>query len=975
MQLRAYTVEQAVEGIIPWLEGTGRTAYKAIYFDGWDGLAASSVLRSIAEDPPPSVKKKFDKILRIDCSRWKSPRALQRAIAHELKLPQSIMAAFDREDEDDDFSGVEEGSRAEIGEIRMETYQTIRDLTCLVIFHNGSDSTVNWPNFGFPQFDWFDPCTVLWTFRGRLRLNPEIKQKVDSSHLYIYQPIYWMFDHDTAQLIFNEATEVAKYMQHKQSIIPGIAAKCIEYLLWLSEKGGSTMEYNWATHASNYWVCDGIIEEGQPDESWEVSAALHQQIRLDDYSSLTVNFPDDHPHAESWKSAIYKSDITEKLSPKLTSFFLAVEKSIPLPPHMFQQSGRLRVLKLFGCSFSFYSPPFRSCRSLRFLGLDSCTDQRQEEEGNKGRPTMEFFQSLWVLDISHMDWELDLSQDTLQQMARNIREIHLKKGRVWRSNLAWRQLQNLGKVRVIKLLDLSGSNAIEVLPTLCGATGLRNLVLDGCTELVHVGPGLPPSLESFSFDAGAGENGSDGAKISCITLAGCAKLVDFRLLGYLPNLVELDLSGTAVKFLDLKRVRQVENLQRVCLMGCKQLHAIFWPENGMQQLRLLCIDITDIRFFQSLVEESVDEFAWGTTGPLKLNIYLPCTSMEDDGKNSKKDRLGRTAGHLVGEPSVAPTRTSQTSCPYNDVRIEEIAAFDTRRTSGLQFVPHNIHVEIRQGTINNTNVVAAQVIRAVQFVMNRVQSLHVHNNSSITSIIPDEISRPVSGKDINYRALKWCRLESCPKLDTVFYTNYGGSDLWFDKLENFWAADLLMARSIWSRGRPYHARDAQSFAKLQAIHLYSCRRLQFVLPLSWGHTLSSLETLHIVCCGDLKQVFPVEERFLSAIATEHPNGMLEFPKLKHLYLQDLFCLQQICEAKIFAPVLETVHLRGCWALRRLPATSRYRQDGRLVAVDCERDWWEKLEWDGLRVGHHHSLFAPRHSAYYKKRQLRTTVLR
>nr|CAB3483943.1 unnamed protein product [Digitaria exilis] len=489
--LRAYTVEQAVEGIIPWLEGTGRTAYKAIYFDGWDGLAASSVLRSIAEDPPPSVKKKFDKILRIDCSRWKSPRALQRAIAHELKLPQSIMAAFDREDEDDDFSGVEE----------------------------------------------------------------------------------------------------------------------------------------------------------------------------------------------------------------------------------------------------------------------------------------------------------------------------------------------------------------------------------------------------------------------------------------------------------------------------------------------------DIRFFQSLVEESVDEFAWGTTGPLKLNIYLPCTSMEDDGKNSKKDRLGRTAGHLVGEPSVAPTRTSQTSCPYNDVRIEEIAAFDTRRTSGLQFVPHNIHVEIRQGTINNTNVVAAQVIRAVQFVMNRVQSLHVHNNSSITSIIPDEISRPVSGKDINYRALKWCRLESCPKLDTVFYTNYGGSDLWFDKLENFWAADLLMARSIWSRGRPYHARDAQSFAKLHAIHLYSCRRLQFVLPLSWGHTLSSLETLHIVCCGDLKQVFPVEERFLSAIATEHPNGMLEFPKLKHLYLQDLFCLQQICEAKIFAPVLETVHLRGCWALRRLPATSRYRQDGRLVAVDCERDWWEKLEWDGLRVGHHHSLFAPRHSAYYKKRQLRTTVLR
>nr|CAB3486477.1 unnamed protein product [Digitaria exilis] len=287
----------------------------------------------------------------------------------------------------------------------------------------------------------------------------------------------------------------------------------------------------------------------------------------------------------------------------------------------------------------------------------------------------------------------------------------------------------------------------------------------------------------------------------------------------------------------------------------------------------------------------------------------------------------------------------------------------------------NIHVEIRQGTINNTNVVAAQAIRAVRFVMNRVQSLHVHNNSSITSIIPDEISRPVSGEDINYHALKWCHVESCPKLDTVFYTNYGRGYYCFDNLENFWAADLLMARSIWSRGRPYRWNDPHCFAKLHAIHLYCCPRLQFVLPLSWFNTLFSLETLHIVCCGDLKQVFPVEERFLSAIATKHPNGMLKFPKLKHLYLHDLFCLQQICEAKIFAPVLETVRLRGCWALRRLPATASHRQDGRLVAVDCERDWWEKLEWDGLRVGHHPSLFAPRHSAYYKKRQLRTTVLR
>ena len=105
---------------------------------------------------------------------------------------------------------------------------------------------------------------------------------------------------------------------------------------------------------------------------------------------------------------------------------------------------------------------------------------------------MEFFRSLWVLDI-------------LEQMAINIREIHLNKGRIWRSNLAWTQLHNLGKLKVLKLLNLSGNNAIQVLPSLCAATGLRTLVLDGCAGLEHVGlEGLPPSLEAFSLDAGAG---------------------------------------------------------------------------------------------------------------------------------------------------------------------------------------------------------------------------------------------------------------------------------------------------------------------------------------------------------------------------------------------------------------------------------------------------------------------------------------
>ena len=107
-------------------------------------------------------------------------------------------------------------------------------------------------------------------------------------------------------------------------------------------------------------------------------------------------------------------------------------------------------------------------------------------------------------------------------MASNIREVHIKKGRIWRNHLPWRQLHNLRKLRVIEptsswetgkkdeftdmekleLLDLSSNSTIQVLPSLSFATGLQTLVLDGCVGLDHIGPeGLPPALETFSLDA------------------------------------------------------------------------------------------------------------------------------------------------------------------------------------------------------------------------------------------------------------------------------------------------------------------------------------------------------------------------------------------------------------------------------------------------------------------------------------------
>lgn len=219
--------------------------------------------------------------------------------------------------------------------------------------------------------------------------------------------------------------------------------------------------------------------------------------------------------------------------------------------------------------------------------------------------------------------------------------------------------------------------------------------------------------------------------------------------------------------------------------------------------------------------------------------------------------------------------------------------------------------------------------------------------------------------------LKWCIVERCPMLDTVFDINYDHIN--FPELETFWAGHLLMARSVWSRPRrPWYQNYQISFTALRAIHLHFCPRLRYVLVLSSNFDLSNqLETLHIFYCGDLRQVFPVEQEYVHKIASSHlTKGMLAFPKLKHLHLHELPSLQLICEAKMFAPNLETIRIRGCWSLRRLPATN-----GQPVAVSCEKECWDKLEWDRMGSGHHPSLFQPRHSKYYKKRHLRSTVLR
>uniref|UniRef100_A0ACD5WIQ3 Uncharacterized protein n=1 Tax=Avena sativa TaxID=4498 RepID=A0ACD5WIQ3_AVESA len=995
------TIEQAVKALTRHLNDTSNTAHKAIYFDGWAGLAASAVLTAIAEDPPQSLLQNFNKIIHIDCSRWKSRRSLQRKIAQELKLPHHVMAVIDRQDEEDDFSGINESSRFEINDVGAEIHRLLLQEKCLIVFLNGSNRTVDLDNFGIPLSVW--GSRVLWTFRGRLRLNLEISENVDNSHLYFHA--HTSYPYRCNNFLRKEAREIVGYPDKLAE-----AEECCLYMLSLNSQGGDIMDYNWATHASSYWVCDGIVRGGQSDEAWEVATALQQQICMDDYSSNArpsfgseLNTPWNRWVLFRDKSDEYGSTKvrTAAVHPKSTSFFLAAATSGSHPPlrllpnDMFHQSDKLGVLKLCGCTFSFSSPPFCCCRNLRFLGLDGCKDQRVEQTDTQVRPTMEFFNSLWVLDICNTDWELDLSPEIIQQMAANIREVHIKTGRFWHMAFAWRQLQNLRKLRVIDPTcswEMGGKDEFTVLPSLPASNSLKTLVLDGCVGLQHV-EGLPLSLESFSLDAGSRKNVYKEAKISRISMAGCARLSHFTLYGSLPNLEDLDLSGTQLKMLDLRtEVVQIPCLQRVMLLGCEKLRVVLWSEKDFPRLNLICIDthgggemrrilhdsekliegycqayvnIMDMRFIQSLVQIKRYRFS--------LNLCISTNNTNGEHSCNKVKMRSESSGEILGPP-VPKSFIHEHACnTYTGVSIGDIT-LDHDYNSEVQFKPLGYHVEIGEG-ISNTSVESREGIKAIIGMMNRAESLYVHENSSIATIITEDmVSTGYGESELTWRHLKQCHVARCPKMETVFITsNY---DARFENIEALWVADLPMAHCIWN---PVDMNSCSwtrvSFAELRSIHLYSCPRLAFVLSLWWRRNdsyLSNLETLYIVNCGDLVEVFPEAMSLEEEIATHDREGVLSFPKLKRIHLDELYKLRQICKAKMFAPMLETVRLRGCWGLRRLPAVD-YR-DNRPV-VDCEKDWWEKLEWDGIEAGHDPSLFEPRHSSYYKKPLSRVSVLR
>jgi hypothetical protein len=512
-----------------------------------------------------------------------------------------------------------------------------------------------------------------------------------------------------------------------------------------------------------------------------------------------------------------------------------------------------------------------------------------------------------------------------------LRELNVTGAQNWDMSSLHGRLSNIYKLRVIKsacCLEEAGRNNLvfEMEQDIQGMASLSKAARS-------------TSLTTVTID--------DCVGLENICFRGCQELKDLFFTGLFVSLEELDLSNTAIKFLNLKNV-EATHLKRLILLGCKKLRAILWPPKykRTKYLEVLRIDNTQSalsgqsEWGENIKEDTPSIGSSSSAGGKELVGCGQAASFEFNWQISMSDaRLLRSIvpieQYLKGkcvciemDSYPASTVVSGGIPLHGVIMLWACPPAPTLTANDCYF--HIQDEEMLQRSSDSTASPPA-------LICSNTNVLHVHNSLSITGFFP-----PDSG----WNSLEWCKVERCPKLSSVFPNCQKGGDI-FRRLRTFWASQLPKAHYIWTWSyRTTIQPSEKSFHCLEFLHVDCCPKLLYVFPI-WMDTLPCLETLEIVCCGDLKTVFTYDHFYRNS------SAITKFPRLRRLHLHELPMMQETCGHMIFAPVLETVKIKGCRSLRRLPAVTG---NTKLPKVDCEKEWWENLEWDGINANHHPSLY-------------------
>jgi hypothetical protein len=603
--------------------------------------------------------------------------------------------------------------------------------------------------------------------------------------------------------------------------------------------------------------------------------------------------------------------------------------------------------------FSFKSPPFLCCHSLRFLWLDHCQDDERSSDGvGDEEDIRRCFQRLWVLDMRYsnstflstkmMSFMTQLRE--LNVMGQDIESMDALQG--WLPNARKLQVKSsttdpeiyLSGMDKLELLDFSGNSWNESLSVESSCNSLETIIIGGSVSLRK------------------------------ISLQGCAMLKNLLLSGSFPDLCSLDLTGTAVKTLDLSELT-APKLDELFLLNCGKLFAILWPSQVEDKRKRYlgklhvdtfqeagtpagdtrsrspaafgwCISLRDPRILRSL--EPVKDYF----GPNNVHVEISTTVCSNADAGGSKDVGNKSSSEWQVQVNLQEIKGSDDGATYDSAIMCVCPPAPPVSSQGCY-----VHIEDK---MMGTGLQTASHITVPRFVCDAAKILHVHDSLFVTEICENPLSS-------TWNQLEWCRVERCTKLKSIF-SGISGVDN-FNKLKTIWASHLPKAHILVRSVRM----ETRVFNDLTLLHLYCCPRLTHVVSLrSRPATFESLETLEIMWCDNLRVIFDLATTLYAFHKT------ILFPKLKHVHLHELPKLRGICPVRtgtMYAPMLETVKVRGCWSLMTLLDVGGKN----VVECDCEKEWWDRLWWGSRAPQRSH--YKPIHSRYYKKPMLRPSPLR
>ncbi|XP_059640078.1 probable disease resistance protein At5g63020 [Cornus florida] len=148
------------------------------------------------------------------------------------------------------------------------------------------------------------------------------------------------------------------------------------------------------------------------------------------------------------------------------------------------------------------------------------------------------------------------------------------------------------------------------------------------------------------------------------------------------------------------------------------------------------------------------------------------------------------------------------------------------------------------------------------------------------------------------------------------------------------------------------AAGSRSFQNLREVTIRRCKVLK---DLTWLISAPNLQQLSIYRCDAMEKVIKDAENCSSSDDIAGREGSLSvFSRLQRLTLWCLPELKSVYNHPLPFPSLIEVIVADCPKLKKLPFDSNSGK-GTLRSIECNREWWNKLEWENEET---QSVFSP-----------------